>query len=98
MRRQFVLVGGAVNVAYVSVFKIENVDVAAPPGVIIQIWKIVLAGAPNLSFESDGKIIFDAPQGFQIPIDLIAIGTGCIEGIYVADLFMKVLSHSSRIR
>jgi hypothetical protein len=71
LRRQLVLVGGAASIAHSSVFKTEDVDVAAPPSALIQIWEAVSAGALNFSLESDGKIAFDAPQGFRVRIDLI---------------------------
>ncbi len=64
-------------------------DVAAPPAVLIDIWEGVSAGAPNFSFESDGKIAFDAPQGFRVRLDIIQIGSGCIERIHVAEPFFE---------
>lgn len=60
-RRQLVLVGGAASIAHSSVFSTEDVEVAAPPSVLIDIWEAVSAGALNFSLESDGKIAFDAP-------------------------------------
>lgn len=48
-----------------------------------------VAGVFNFNFESAGKIIFDVPQDFQIAIDFIAIGTGCIERICVAEIFYE---------
>ena len=100
LRRQLVLVGGAASIAHSSVFKTEDVDVAAPPSVLIQIWEAVSAGAPNFSLESDGKIAFDAPQGFRVRIDLIQIGDGCIHRIYVAEPFHEgsVASKSDLLR
>ncbi|MCJ1483802.1 geranylgeranyl pyrophosphate synthetase [Schaereria dolodes] len=87
LRRQLVLVGGAASTAHSSVFYTEDVDVAAPPSVLIQILEAVSAGAPNFSLESDGKIAFDAPQRFRVRIDLIQIGNECIERIHVVEPF-----------
>jgi hypothetical protein len=99
-RRQLVLVGGAASIAHSSVFSTEDVDVAAPPSVLIDIWEAVSAGALNFSLESDGKIAFDAPQGFRVRIDLIQIGNGCIERIHVAEPFFEgsVASKSNLLR
>jgi hypothetical protein len=99
-RRQLILVGGAARIAHSSVFKTEDVDVAAPPGVLIEIWEAVSAGALNFSLESDGKIAFDAPQGFRVRIDLIQIGDGCIKRIHVAEPFFEgsVASKSDLLR
>lgn len=88
-RHQLVLVGGAASIAHSSSFWTEDVDVAAPPAVLIDIWEGVSAGAPNFSFESDGKIAFDAPQGFRVRLDIIQIGSGCIERIHVAEPFFE---------
>jgi hypothetical protein len=100
LRRQLVLVGGAASIAHSSLLKTEDVDVAAPPSVLIRIWETVSAGAPNFSLESDGKIAYDAPQGFRVQIDLIQIGDGCIERIYVAEPFYEgsVASKSDLLR
>ena len=100
LRRQLVLVGGAASIAHSSVFKTEDVDVAAPPSAIIQIWEAVSAGALDFTFESDGKIAFDAPQGFRVRVDLIEIGNGCIERIHVAEPFFEgsVASKSDLLR
>ncbi|KAL4778128.1 hypothetical protein BJX76DRAFT_352844 [Aspergillus varians] len=65
LRRQLVLVGGAASIAYSSVLHTEDLDVAAPPNVLVDIWEGVTAGAPNFSIEPDGKISFDASQGFH---------------------------------
>lgn len=62
LRRQVVLVGCAASIAHSSVLVTEDVDVAAPPSALIDIWEGVSAGALNFSFESDGKIAFDAPR------------------------------------
>lgn len=99
-RRQLVLVGGAASIAHSSVFKTEDMNVAAPPSVLIEIWEAVSAGALNFSLESDGKIAFDAPQGFRVSIDLIQIGDGCIERIHVAEPFHEcsVASNSDLLR
>ncbi|KAI1762259.1 hypothetical protein GGR53DRAFT_521827 [Hypoxylon sp. FL1150] len=60
--------------------KTEDVDVAAPPGPLIDILEALEAGAPSFSLETDGKISFDAPQGLKVNVDLIEIGgeLGCI--------------------
>ncbi|KAK3175328.1 hypothetical protein OEA41_002575 [Lepraria neglecta] len=60
----------------------------------------ISAGAPNFSLESDGKTAFDAPQGFRVRIDLIQIGDGCIQRIYVAEPFHEgsVASKSDLLR
>ena len=62
-------------------------DVAAPPGPLIDIWEAVSAGALNFTFEPDGKIAFDAPQGFRVRVDLIRLGDGCIKRIHVMETF-----------
>ncbi|WQF76570.1 hypothetical protein CDEST_01584 [Colletotrichum destructivum] len=64
----------------------EDVDVAAPPQVLLAVWEGAQAGGP-FSLESDGKIAFDAPQGFRVRIDLIEIGGGCIDVIHAATPF-----------
>ena len=99
-RRQLILVGGAASIALSSSFWTEDVDVAAPPAVLIDIWEGVSAGAPNFSFESDGKIAFDAPQGFRVHLDIIQIGSGCIERIHVTEPFYEgsVASKSDLLR
>lgn len=85
-RRQLVLVGGAASIAHSSTYRTEDVDVAAPPSVLISLWEGISAGSFNFSFESDGKIAFDAPQGFRIHVDLIQICPGsCIEQIHMAE-------------
>ena len=78
----------------------EDVNVAAPPSVLIDIWEAISAGALNFSLESDGKIAFDAPQGFRVRVDLIQIGNGCIERIHVAEPFFEgsVASKSDLLR
>lgn len=99
-RRQLILVGGAASIAHSSLLRTEDVDVAAPPSVLIDIWEGVTAGAPNFSIEPDGKIAFDAPQGFRVRIDLIQIGDGCIETIHEAESFFEgsVASMSDLLR
>jgi hypothetical protein len=66
LRRQLVLVGGAASIAHSSIPKTEDVDVAAPPSTLIEIWEGASTGALNFFIESDGKIAFDAPQGFRV--------------------------------
>jgi hypothetical protein len=99
-RRQLVLVGGTASIAHSAKLKTPDVDVAAPPSVIINIWEAILAGAPNFNLESDGKISFDAPQHFRVGLDLIQIGGGCIERIHVAEPFYEgsVASKSDLLR
>ncbi|KAK2795305.1 hypothetical protein FQN51_000490 [Onygenales sp. PD_10] len=82
LRSQLTLVGGAASIAHSSVLYTEDVDVAGPAEVLTDIGQAVMDGAPNFSFESNGKISFDAPQGFRISIDIIQIGEGCIERIH----------------
>ncbi|RDK41402.1 hypothetical protein M752DRAFT_26380 [Aspergillus phoenicis ATCC 13157] len=89
LRRQLVLVGGAASIAHSSVFYTEDVDVAAPPSVLTDIWERVTAGALNFSLEPDGKIAFDASQGFRVRIDLIEYGKDIIERIHVAEPFYE---------
>ncbi|KIL95966.1 hypothetical protein FAVG1_00704 [Fusarium avenaceum] len=78
----------------------EDVDVAAPPEALIDIWEGVSAGAHSFSLEPDGKIAFDAPQGFRIRLDLIEIGNGCIERIHATEPFLgaSVASKSDLLR
>lgn len=58
-------------------------DVAGPPEVLIEIWEAIEAGTPNFCFESDGKIAFDAPQGFRVRMDIIQISSdSAIERIH----------------
>jgi len=64
------------------------VDVAAPADALIDIWQGASAGALNTSIESDGKLAFDAPQGFRVRVNIIEIGSGCIERIHVAEPFL----------
>jgi hypothetical protein len=65
------------------------VDVAAPPSALIDIWEGARVGALNFSIESDGKIAFDAPQGFRIKVDCIELTSGgCIERVHVRESFL----------
>ena len=59
-----------------------------------------MAGAPGFSLEPDGKISFDAPQGFLVHVDLLWIGDGCIERIHTAEPFFEgsVASMSDLLR
>jgi hypothetical protein len=89
-RHQLVLVGGAASIAHSSLLVTEDVDVAGPPSVLINIWEGVLAGALNFSFESDGKIAFDAPtSSIRVRVNLIEIGNGCIERIHAIEPFFE---------
>ncbi|KAM0435898.1 hypothetical protein ACHAPT_002790 [Fusarium lateritium] len=78
----------------------EDVDVAAPPEALIDIWEGVSVGAHRFSLETDGKIAFDAPQGFRVRLDIIQIGGGCIERIHVTEPFQgaSVASKSDLLR
>ncbi|KAI5863937.1 hypothetical protein GGS23DRAFT_604872 [Durotheca rogersii] len=82
--------------------KTEDVDVAAPPGPIIDILEAIAAGAPSFSLETDGKISFDAPQGFKVRVDLLEIGgeLGCVERIHATEPFYEgsVASRSDLLR
>ncbi|KAL4903386.1 Metallo-dependent phosphatase-like protein [Aspergillus multicolor] len=100
-RRQIVLVGGAASIAHSSEFYTEDLDVAAPSSVLADIWERVTAGdAPNFSIEPDGKIAFDASQGFRVRIDLIEYGKDIVERIHVAEPFHEgsVASMSDLLR
>ncbi|KAM3414611.1 hypothetical protein BST61_g9770 [Cercospora zeina] len=79
LRRQLVLVGGAASIST------GDVDVAAPSEAIIDIWKGVEDGALQFSFESDGQMAFDAPQGFRLKLDILEIGARPVERIHVAE-------------
>jgi hypothetical protein len=101
LRHQLILVGGAASIAHSSVLVTEDVDVAGPPSVLIQIWEGVSAGALNFSFESDGKIAFDAPKSsIRVRVNLIEIGNGCIERIHATESFFEgsVASMSDLLR
>ncbi|KIW19752.1 hypothetical protein PV08_00326 [Exophiala spinifera] len=101
LRRQLVLVGGAASIAHSSVLVTEDVDVVGPPSALIEIWEGVSTGARNFQFESDGKIVFDAPlQDIRIRVNLIEIGKGCVERIIVAEPFFEgsVASMSDLLR
>lgn len=60
-------------------------DVAAPPEALKDIWSGVTEGALNFKHESDGKIRFNAPQGFQIKIDLLELGADPINRIHATE-------------
>ncbi|KAK7427237.1 hypothetical protein QQZ08_006173 [Neonectria magnoliae] len=77
--------------------KTEDLDVAAPRDLIIEILEVVSTGAPSFTIESDGTISFDAPQDFRVRVDLIQIGGGCIERIHVTEPFFEG-SVASRLR
>ncbi|PPJ52369.1 hypothetical protein CBER1_10745 [Cercospora berteroae] len=62
-----------------------DVDVAAPSEALLDIWKGVNDGALQFSFESDGQIAFDAPQGFRLKLDILEIGAGPVERIHVTE-------------
>ena len=65
-RRQLVLVGGFASIAHSSRLYTEDVDVAALPAILIELWEEVKAGAPNFNLESDGKIAFDSSLGIHL--------------------------------
>ena len=88
-RRQLVLVGGAASVAHSSVFSTKDVDVAATSRCIIDTWEAIQSGVPAFSIEPDGEIAFDASQGFRVRLDIIEIGSGCVERIHVAEPFYE---------
>ena len=86
-RRQLVLVGGAASTAHSSDLYTEDVDVAAPPAILIELWEAVEAGAPNFNLEPDGKIAFDSSLGIHVQMELIQIGGDFIKRIHVAEPF-----------
>ncbi|OGM44492.1 hypothetical protein ABOM_006742 [Aspergillus bombycis] len=88
-RREVVLVGGAASVAHNSVYYTEDVDVAAPMNVLLDIWVGVTANNPEFTLEPDGTICFNARQGFPVQINLIQIGDGPIDRIYNAEPFFE---------
>lgn len=49
-------------------------DVAASSAALVEIWTRVQEGTPCFALEPDGKIAYDAPQGFRLHVDLIEIG------------------------
>jgi hypothetical protein len=65
------------------------VDIVAPRELLVEIWEGASAGKLNFSIESDRKIVFDAPQGFRIRVDIIEIGNGCIDHIYATEPFLN---------
>ncbi|KAG5987078.1 hypothetical protein E4U43_005243 [Claviceps pusilla] len=66
----------------------EDVDIAAPPNIIAQIWEAILNGATNFNIEADGQLAFDSPQGFIVRLDLIEIGAGFINRVVTAIPFL----------
>jgi hypothetical protein len=99
LRHQLVLVGGAASIAHGSGYYTEDVDVAAPSNVLLDIGMGVLAGAHRFSLEPDGKIAFDSCQDIRVRIDLIEIGDS-IERIHVTVPFHEgsVASMSDLLR
>lgn len=75
-------------------------DVAGPPYILTQIWSKVLAGTERFSLESDGKIAYDASQGFRVRMDLLKIGNGCIEHLHEVGPFLgaSIASKSDLLR
>ncbi|CAK7215034.1 hypothetical protein SCUCBS95973_002338 [Sporothrix curviconia] len=64
------------------VLKTEDLDVAAPPEPLLEIFEVVMAGAPGFSIGPDGSITMEASLGFEVNIDLIQLGAGSIGCIY----------------
>ena len=91
LRRQLVLVGGAASIAHSSRLKTEDVDVAGPPDVIIDILEAVSNGAQHFRQDPDCKIAFVARQGFRVGLDVIAYkAESCIERApHVAESFFE---------
>ncbi|KAK1706331.1 hypothetical protein BDP67DRAFT_558453 [Colletotrichum lupini] len=58
------------------------------------------AGLKDFTVEADGKIAFDAPQGFRVRMDVLEIGNGCIERIHATESFLggSVASTSDLLR
>jgi hypothetical protein len=50
------------------------VDVAAPASVLTDILQGALDGVLGFSVESDGKVAFDASQGFRVKLDCLVLG------------------------
>lgn len=61
----------------------------APPAAINEIWEGASAGLLDFSIESDGHIVFDAPQGFRVRVNIIEAGNGCINHIYAVEPFLN---------
>ncbi|UQC87446.1 uncharacterized protein CLUP02_12951 [Colletotrichum lupini] len=61
---------------------------------------LVGAGLKDFTVEADGKIAFDAPQGFRVRMDVLEIGNGCIERIHATESFLggSVASTSDLLR
>ncbi|KXH42496.1 hypothetical protein CNYM01_13213 [Colletotrichum nymphaeae SA-01] len=59
---------------------------------------VILVG--GFAIEADGKIAFDAPQGFRVRMDVLEIGNGCIERIHATESFLggSVASSSDLLR
>ncbi|PKK44552.1 hypothetical protein CI102_9404, partial [Trichoderma harzianum] len=66
----------------------EDVDIVAPPDVLICVWNGVRAAANGLSLEPDGRIAYDASQGFRVRVDLIEMGGGYIDHIHHVEPFL----------
>ncbi|KNG82685.1 hypothetical protein ANOM_008571 [Aspergillus nomiae NRRL 13137] len=89
LQREVVLVGGAASVAHNSVYYTEDVDIAAPENVLLDIWVGVTAGTPEFTMVPDGTVCFNARQGFPVQIDLIQIGDSPMDRIYNAEPFYE---------
>ncbi|KAI3528354.1 hypothetical protein CSPX01_16276 [Colletotrichum filicis] len=61
---------------------------------------LVGAGLQDFTVEADGKIAFNAPQGFRVRMDVLEIGNGCIERIHATESFLggSVASTSDLLR
>ncbi|PSR97197.1 hypothetical protein BD289DRAFT_362709 [Coniella lustricola] len=72
----------------ITCLKTEDLDIAAPPGPLIDILTAITAGAPSFNLEADGKISFNAPQGFKVKVDLIQVGDGCVKHLFETEPFL----------
>jgi len=95
-RHQLVLVGGAATLRCSN----RRRECCGTPQRVNRYLGGYFGRRPQFSLESDGKIAFDAPQGFRVRVDLIQIGNGCIERIHVAEPFFEgsVASKSDLLR
>lgn len=62
-------------------------DVAASPNALGDIWEGAQRGALNFSIESDGKIAFDAPQGFRVRFDCASTGSLIRHSVRTANIY-----------
>lgn len=52
-------------------------DIAAPADASVDVWQGASDGYLNTTIESDGRLAFDAPQGFRVRVNIIEIGSEC---------------------